>query len=341
MYDQGFIVVWRKMLYWKWFTNPSTSHLFLYLLLKVTHQDMQQGDLLIKRGQVKTGRKKIAAETGLTEKQVRTALSNLSRTKEISTETASKYSIITLTNYEFHRELIDQAASKGPAKGQEKASKGPEESHPEPAKPLDTHTPKNGQQKNKDKPYVPTLPEDYPQMEGQQRASKGPQYNTQNNKINNYNYIKKSVDRNSIAYHPVPPSVIDETLAIIWQAQPEQQRKSPATARRALQGALERGHDPEMIIIGHRAWADCENWKKESGKYAWGLKRFFDSDKFLESPVDSYRTVETWTADRVNQIRNCSKCKNEITVGDRMIDGQHWGCYYPQDGEKQNSAVVH
>ena len=53
----------------------------------------------INRGQRVVSIKKLAAETELTEKEVRTALGHLQQTNDISVDTTNKYSIITINNY--------------------------------------------------------------------------------------------------------------------------------------------------------------------------------------------------------------------------------------------------
>jgi biotin operon repressor len=57
----------------------------------------------LKAGQFITGRKKLAEELGFSEQQIRTAISKLESTGEISIFSTNKYSIITVTNWENYQ----------------------------------------------------------------------------------------------------------------------------------------------------------------------------------------------------------------------------------------------
>ena len=58
---------------------------------------------MIKRGQVPIGYEKLASETGLTVQRVRTALKRLKSTGEITYESTSKGTLVTLVNYEEYQ----------------------------------------------------------------------------------------------------------------------------------------------------------------------------------------------------------------------------------------------
>jgi hypothetical protein len=58
----------------------------------------------VKRGQIITGRHKLAGELGLSEQQIRTALDNLLSTGEITSQPTSRFSIITISEYNLYRE---------------------------------------------------------------------------------------------------------------------------------------------------------------------------------------------------------------------------------------------
>ena len=40
MEEQGFIALYRKMLDWDWYTDTNTKSLFIHLLLKANHKDV-------------------------------------------------------------------------------------------------------------------------------------------------------------------------------------------------------------------------------------------------------------------------------------------------------------
>ena len=100
----GWICLHRKFLSWEWYSDLNTKSLFIHLLIKANFEDKKWQGVEIKRGQFLTGRKVLAKETGLSEQQVRTALERLKSTNEITIKSTSRYSIITLNNYNTYQD---------------------------------------------------------------------------------------------------------------------------------------------------------------------------------------------------------------------------------------------
>jgi hypothetical protein len=107
MENQGFIKVYRKILEWEWFTDPNTSHLFMYLLLSANYTPQKWHGNVIQRGQLLTNLKEIQKDTGISLQSVRTCLKRLVKTKEITVEPTNKYSIITVCKYDNYQCLPD------------------------------------------------------------------------------------------------------------------------------------------------------------------------------------------------------------------------------------------
>jgi hypothetical protein len=103
----GFIVLHRKMLEWEWYNDIPCKVLFLHIILKANFKDTKWRGITIKRGQLVTGRLALAEQTGLTERQIRTALNKLKTTSNLTIKTTNKYSIITITNYEKYQDYDD------------------------------------------------------------------------------------------------------------------------------------------------------------------------------------------------------------------------------------------
>ena len=78
----GYIKLNRKILEWRWYTNGNTIRLFIHLLLTANISDKDFEGLTIKRGQKLTSYPHLAAELGMTIKEVRTALEHLKNTGE-------------------------------------------------------------------------------------------------------------------------------------------------------------------------------------------------------------------------------------------------------------------
>jgi len=99
---RGYVKFWRKILEWEWFTSSETFHVFAFLFLSANHSDENYKGFPVKRGQILTGRKSISEKTGVSERSIRTALTRLKATGEITIKTTNKHSIITLCNYDIY-----------------------------------------------------------------------------------------------------------------------------------------------------------------------------------------------------------------------------------------------
>lgn len=99
----GWIKIFSKFLQWEWFDKAEMVQLFIYLLLRANCNDMSWRGIPVRRGQLLTSRDKISKDTGLTERRVRTCISRLQTTREISIKTTNKYTIITICKYEEYQ----------------------------------------------------------------------------------------------------------------------------------------------------------------------------------------------------------------------------------------------
>lgn len=107
----GWVKLHRQFIKWEWFTDVNTCHLFTYLLLEANHKETKWRGHIIMPGQLLTGRIKMAQETGLSERNVRTSLDKLKSTKEVTSKSYNKYSIITVTNWDKYQQIDQQPTS--------------------------------------------------------------------------------------------------------------------------------------------------------------------------------------------------------------------------------------
>lgn len=131
MSGKGWIKVSRSLLEWEWYDRSEMVHLFLHLLLRANYTESRWRGVTVGRGQLITGRKKLAMETGMSERKVRTCLKNLEATGEVTSEPTNKFSLITLVNYEKFQDdegetdqqndqpSVQQKTSKRPANDQQ------------------------------------------------------------------------------------------------------------------------------------------------------------------------------------------------------------------------------
>lgn len=107
MSSNGWIKLHRKMKEWRWYKDLPTKSLFIHLLFEAEWSDVRCDGIVIRKGQVVTTEKDLSTETGLSRQQVRTAISHLISTNEITKTSTNKKTVITIENYNIYQaELI-------------------------------------------------------------------------------------------------------------------------------------------------------------------------------------------------------------------------------------------
>jgi hypothetical protein len=94
-----YLKLYYKLLDWEWYTDANVMRLFIHCLLKANRFDKKWQGVEIKAGSFITSYENLAFETGLTVMQVRTAIKKLNLTGEITSKTTSRYSMITINNW--------------------------------------------------------------------------------------------------------------------------------------------------------------------------------------------------------------------------------------------------
>jgi len=120
---QGWVKLQRDLLDWEWYTHTPTKTLFIHLLLKANDKEAEYRGKLIKRGALVTSRELLAKETGLTVRQVRTALKNLETTHETTHETTRQGTYIQLVNYDNYLGATHETTSERPRKDPQVSNK--------------------------------------------------------------------------------------------------------------------------------------------------------------------------------------------------------------------------
>lgn len=116
-----FIKLDRNILEWRWYKEPTTKTVFIHLLLRANIKDADFMTETIHRGELVTSYAALAAETGLSIKQVRTAIRHLKDTGEVKVRGHSKFSIISMLRYDYYQAL---GQSQGHSEGNQRAIKG-------------------------------------------------------------------------------------------------------------------------------------------------------------------------------------------------------------------------
>lgn len=110
--SKGYIALYRQFIDWEWFTDVNTCHLFQYCLLRANYKDTKWRGAEIKKGQFVTSYEKLSIDTGLTIRQVRTALNKLKNSGEVTHKTTNRNSIITVNNWKEYQESDKQNVTK-------------------------------------------------------------------------------------------------------------------------------------------------------------------------------------------------------------------------------------
>jgi len=101
--DNGFIVIWRKIMEWEWWDDIPTRNVFLTLLLLANHKPRKWRGQLIETGQCVIGRISLAKKSGMTVQNVRTALKNLQSTSELTIKSTNRFSIISIAKWKEYQ----------------------------------------------------------------------------------------------------------------------------------------------------------------------------------------------------------------------------------------------
>ena len=123
---EGFVKLPRDFLNWRWFDDANVVKLYIYLLLNAAFKTTEWKGETLEKGQLITGRKELATKLKMSEGQIRTALSKLKGTGEITIKTTNKYSVVTLLKWGEMQGDDYFFANKSPTNNQQIANKSPQ-----------------------------------------------------------------------------------------------------------------------------------------------------------------------------------------------------------------------
>ena len=117
---EGWILLHKKFLDWEWSNDPNMVCLFIHLLIRANYEPSKWRGEIVKRGQILTGRKQLSEWTGLSDRKIRTCLSRLKTTSEVTIRTTNKYSIITICNYnKYQKKTTSEVTIQTPTSDQQ------------------------------------------------------------------------------------------------------------------------------------------------------------------------------------------------------------------------------
>ena len=112
MASNGYIKLHRKLLDWGWYKDPNTKAVFLHLLLTANFTESEYMGVKIYPGQTVIGCKALAKALGMSEQNIRTALTHLKSTNEITIKVTNKFSVVTIVGWEKYQVDESKVTSK-------------------------------------------------------------------------------------------------------------------------------------------------------------------------------------------------------------------------------------
>ena len=97
--NQGWIKLHRKILEWEWYTDTNTFALFMHLLLTCNFKSTKWRGIKLEPGETIKGIRTLSEETTLSLQNVRTAISKLKSTGELTQRQHGKHRILKLKSY--------------------------------------------------------------------------------------------------------------------------------------------------------------------------------------------------------------------------------------------------
>lgn len=122
MLESGYIKLYRSLLNWEWYDDINTKTVFLHLLLTVSIEESKWHGITIKRGSRVSSYAVLSKETRLTERQVRTAISHLETTGELTRYKYPNFTVFAINNYDKYQLLTDKTT--GQRQGNDKVATG-------------------------------------------------------------------------------------------------------------------------------------------------------------------------------------------------------------------------
>ena len=109
--DGGFIKLYRSMLKWEWHDDPNTVATWLYCLMRANYATTKWHGEIIRAGQFLTSLDHMAKEIGITVNQLRTAIKHLKATHNITSQSTSKGTLLTVENWALYQSAGEKVTS--------------------------------------------------------------------------------------------------------------------------------------------------------------------------------------------------------------------------------------
>ena len=110
--EGGYIKLYTSLLKWEWYDDINTCRLFLHMLLRANWKDAKFQGTTVPRGSFVSSLQKLSDETKLTVREVRTAISHLKTTGEVTSRTTNKFTVFTVVKYDMFQSGDKQGSNR-------------------------------------------------------------------------------------------------------------------------------------------------------------------------------------------------------------------------------------
>jgi len=113
----GWVKIHRKLIEKGFYKKSQYVHLWLHLLLSANHKPVEYmtngHTILIKEGQLLTGREQLSASTGIPETTIERILKMLENEHQIGQQKTTKYRLITILHWKEYQERTEERTTNG------------------------------------------------------------------------------------------------------------------------------------------------------------------------------------------------------------------------------------
>lgn len=112
--QDGWVKVYREFTKWQWYSDIKVSRLFLHLLLTANHKAARWKGIEIQPGQRVISFRNLADETGLSLRELRTALGKLKKSNNVTYTTTQKITVFSIVNWrKYQTDYFESDTQKG------------------------------------------------------------------------------------------------------------------------------------------------------------------------------------------------------------------------------------
>ncbi len=119
-----YLKIFYSLMDWEWFHDPNTLLVFIHLLLLANRKPQKYEGSVINRGEVLASFDFLAKNSGLSVRNVRTAIEHLKSTGEVTSRKIGKTTVYSVVNYDRYQSA-DKISDKEPTKNRQKGDNEP------------------------------------------------------------------------------------------------------------------------------------------------------------------------------------------------------------------------